>query len=84
MKKSLYFFLPGYLKAQLNQTLDLERALRPLRVWDVGLRSMIWGLPIVSIVVPFFGWPVLWLGSYNIDFGEPKQGTTMETIGSFQ
>ena len=26
-------------------------------------------LPIVSIVVPFFGYPVLWLGSYNRDFG---------------
>ena len=25
--------------------------------------------PIVSIVVPFFGYPVLWLGSYNGDFG---------------
>ena len=26
-------------------------------------------LPIVSIVVPFFGYPVLWLGSYNRDVG---------------
>ena len=26
-------------------------------------------LPIVSIVVPFLGYPVLWLGSYNGDFG---------------
>ena len=26
-------------------------------------------IPIVSIVVPFFGEPVLWLGSYNRDFG---------------
>ena len=25
--------------------------------------------PIVSIVVPFFGKPVLWLGSYNRDVG---------------
>ena len=37
-------------------------------------------LPIVSIVVPFFGYPVLWLGSYNRDFGQPKKGTTMETL----
>ena len=26
-------------------------------------------LPIVSIVVPLFGYPVLWLGTYNRDFG---------------
>ena len=25
--------------------------------------------------------PVLWLGSYNRDFGQPKRGTTMETLG---
>ena len=38
-------------------------------------------LPIVSIVVPFFGYPFLWLGPYNRDFGQPKKGTTMETLG---
>ena len=36
------------------------------------------GLP---IVVPFFGEPILWLGSYNRDFGQPKKGATMETLG---
>ena len=29
----------------------------------------------------FFGSPVLWLGSYNRGFGQPKKGTTMETLG---
>ena len=38
-------------------------------------------LPIVSIVVPFWGVPTLWLGSSNIDFGPPKTGTTVETTG---
>ena len=36
-------------------------------------------LPIVSIVVPFFGLPFRIL---NIDLGEPKKGTTIETKGS--
>ena len=38
-------------------------------------------IPIVSIVVPFFGYPFLWLVPYNRDFGQPKKGTTMETLG---
>ena len=29
--------------------------------------------PRVSIVVPFFGYPVLWSGSYNRGFGQPKK-----------
>ena len=50
----------------LSQALtDRTAALRNLLV--VGRSSGI--LPIVSIVVPFFGYPVLWLGSYNRDFG---------------
>ena len=40
-------------------------------------------LPRVSIVVPFFGLPVLWLGSHNRVFCQPKKGTTMETLGKF-
>ena len=39
-------------------------------------------VPRVSIVVPFFGLPVLWVGSHNRVFGQPKKGTTMETLGS--
>ena len=37
-----------------------------------------WGLPIVSIVVPFWGYLFRIL---NIKLVKPKKGTTMETIG---
>ena len=36
------------------------------------------GLPIVAIVVPFWGLPFKIL---NIELVKPKKGTTMETIG---
>ena len=38
-----------------------------------------WGVPIVSIVVPFLGLPLRIL---NRDSVKPKEGTTMETRGS--
>ena len=50
-------------------------------VWGfVGPR----GLSRVSIVVPFLGYPILWLGSYNTVFGLPRKGTTMETLGDYR
>ena len=36
-------------------------------------------LPVVSIVVPFWGYL---LGSFILNMVKPKTGTTMETIGS--
>ena len=38
-----------------------------------GHSSTAFQLPRVSFVVTFFGYPVLWLGSYNRDFGELKK-----------
>ena len=35
-------------------------------------------VPVVSIVVPFWGLP---FRIHNIDLVKPKKGTTMETIG---
>ena len=46
----------------LDASLTPEKLLKP-KARNVEL------LPIVSIVVPFFGYPVLWLGSYNRDSG---------------
>ena len=40
--------------------------------------TSIWGLPIVSIVVPFFGLTNFVLGILK---GKPQKGTTMKTIG---
>ena len=40
------------------------------------------GIPIVSVVVPFFVSPAVWLGSYNIKLVKAREGTTMEAIGS--
>ena len=40
--------------------------------------------PIVSIVVPFFGEPNFWLGSYTWKVWPSKKGTTMETTHRHQ
>ena len=44
----------------------------------MGLGRRGWGMPIGSIVVPFWGLPFRIL---NIELVKPKKGTTMETIG---
>ena len=51
-----------------------------LEKWQLGLRHAysVWGLPIVSIVVPFWGYLIRILIIYLV---KPKKGTTMETIG---
>ena len=48
----------------------------------LNLRRYIHGLPVVSIVVPFFGKPKSLFWGPNHKTGQPKKGTTMETIGS--
>ena len=50
------------------------------RVKGLGLQGkLVRLLPIVSIVVPFWGYHFRIL---NIELVKPKKGTTMETIGS--
>ena len=57
-----------------------ERAFSFLRL---GFRCGLWSLPTVSFVVPFF-WSYQFQIKLRILKGNPKKGTTMETIGRGQ
>ena len=53
------------------------------RVWAgmVGFKGAVSSIPRVSIVVPFFGFPKSLFLDPNHKTGQPKKGTTMETLG---
>ena len=44
-------------------------------------KELLWGLPIVSIVVPFLVNQDLYYRILTIKLVTPKKGTTMETLG---